>query len=537
LKKFLVPICLVLVIIFLITGCNSATTSSTTTSKATTATSAANPTTTAKASTPVASTSTTAAPKYGGTFKIIDPYGPANTLGWFADPAASATGMYMSPMFECLLTFDEKGQIVGQLAESYKVADDMKSITLNIRKGVLYHDGSQMTGKTIKWHFDKLAEAKVAAVSVITSVDLLDDYTVRLNLSSFTNTILSDLSTLWIPSQYTFEQKGADYQRWNPVGTGPFKFDSYKDGAYIKYTKFDKYWQPGKPYLNALEMDFVGDTVTAQTAFQTGQVDAVGGILGQMHADLVKQGGYDVLTINDAAATLVVDSKNADSPYNNIKVRMALDYAIDRNAIVKARGFGWWVPTYQYALPGTSVYIKDLGERAYDPAKAKQLLADAGYPNGFSTTMYTGTDTETMASLQGYLKAVGINATIETTNVASQTSLSTKGWKNGMLVTPAAFGSNINKNYKTYFLTNSALWTSVQKTADMDALYNAAAASKEFDPTLSKKMVQYVFDNAMVNPLWCTTRGDIMQKYVHGTGLYSHGSFILWTPGDIWLSK
>jgi len=440
-------------------------------------------------------------------------------------------------MFECLLGFDEKSQIVGQLATSWKVADDMKSMTLNIRQGVLFHDGSQLTGKVIKWHFDQLSAAKVASVAVVTSVDLLDDYTVRLNLSSYSNTLLSDLTTLWIPSQYTFEQKGADYERWNPVGTGPFKFDSYKDGAYIKYTKFDKYWQAGKPYLNAMEMDFVGDTVTAQTAFQTGQVDAVGGILGQMHADLVKGGGYQVLTINDAAATLVSDSKNADSPYNNIKVRMALDYAIDRNAIVKARGFGWWVPTYQYALPGTSAYITNLGERAYDPAKAKQLLADAGYPNGFNTTIYVGTDTETNASLQAYLKAVGINANLETTNVASQTSYSTKGWKNGLLVTPAAFGSNINKMYKTYFLTTSPLWISTQKTPEMDQLYTAAASSIAFDPALTQKMVKYVYDNAMVNPLWDTTRGDILQNYVHGTGLYTHGSFILWTPGDIWLSK
>jgi peptide/nickel transport system substrate-binding protein len=530
LKKFLVPICLILIVVFLLTGCNSATTS------------AVNTTSTTKVSTPVASTSTTATPpasetpKLGGTFKMIEPYGPSNTLGWFADPTASSTGMYMAPMFECLLGFDDKGVIAPQLAESWKVADDMKSITLNIRKGVLFHDGSMLTGKVIKWHFDKMIEAKVALVATMTTVDLIDDYTVRINLSAYSNTLLSDLTTAWIPSQDTFEKKGADYQRWNPVGTGPFKFDSYKDGAYIKFTKFDKYWQPGKPYLNALEMDFVGDAVTAQTAFLTGQVDAIGGIVGQVHADLVKQ-GYPYLKINDAAATLVSDSKNPDSPYNNIKVRMALDYAIDRNAIVKARGFGWWDTTYQYAQPGTPVYISNLVERAYNPAKAKQLLTEAGYPNGFETTMYTGSDAETMSSLQAYLKDVGINAKLETTTVASQTSYSTKGWKNGLLVTPAAFGSNVNKNYKTYFLTSSPLWISTQKSPELDQLWNAAALSKVYDPALTQKMVQYVYDSAMINPLWATTRADILQKYVHGTGLYTHGSFLLWTPADIWLSK
>ena len=249
------------------------------------------------------------------------------------------------------------------------------------------------------------------------------------------------------------------------------------------------------------------DSVTKSTALLSGQVDAEGGPLGQPETDM-KAKGYQVLTTYDAAMTLVTDSKNPDSPFSKIGVRQALDYAIDRDAIVKARGFGFWVPTYQLAPPSSNVYINDLPVRAYNPAKAKQLLSDAGYANGFDTIIYSGTDLETRTAMQGYLKAVGINVKLQETDISSQTNLSLKGWNNSMLFTPSAFSGNPNKTFSYNLLTTAATWSSLQKTNDFDQLYKDGCNTKNIDPAVTQKAIRYIFDNAMVTPLYCTTRGD-----------------------------
>ena len=236
-KKLLIPLVVLLTLAFIVTGCSQSTSS-------------VLPKTSAPASTTAILT-----PKSGGTFKFIDPYPPTNTFGYFADPTVSANGLYMSPIFECLLAADPNGNFKPQLAESWEIAPDMKSITLKIRKGVKFHDGTDLTGAVVKWNLDSLIAAKVAAVRQMTTVDLLDDYTVKINLSSYTNTLLSDLTTTFITSQASFEKNGAEYMRWNPIGTGPFKFVSYQRGASINYAKFSDYWQKGKPYLDAIEMD------------------------------------------------------------------------------------------------------------------------------------------------------------------------------------------------------------------------------------------------------------------------------------------
>jgi len=475
-KRWSVPLVILLVLVFLVTGCGTTTTAPTTSKS---------PAATTAAKSPTATTPAKLTPKYGGTFKYIDTIGPANSIGWMADPAVRVMGMYTSPSFEALLAGDPNGKITGCLAESYEVAPDLKSITLKIRKGIKFQDGSDMTGAVVKWNFDVLIDAKLANLIDFASVDLIDDYTIKINLKNYSNTILSDLTTNWIVSKAAFDKSGAEFLRWNPVGTGPFKFDSFKRDAYIKFTKFDGYWQKGKPYLDAIECDFVTDAVTRATAFLSGQVDAEGGAMGQQEADMVQK-GFRVEKTYDGALALVPDSKNPDSPFANIKVRQALDYAIDRDAIVKARGFGFWLAVSQYAMPGTYSWVNNLPVRTYNPTKAKQLLAEAGFPNGFDMTIYSNTDKETRVAIQGYLKDVGINVKLEETTMSSFANLSLNGWKNGCLISPCTFGANHNKMFSYNLSQSSSQFKSMYKPDDIEQMYLQARATKEIDPALTQ---------------------------------------------------
>jgi len=533
-KKWFLPLVVLLVVVFVISGCG---TKETTTAPAQTTTA----TTAAKTTAATTPAKTTVTPKYGGSIKIIDTVGPGNSLGWLADPAARLLAMWVNPMLEALLTCDLNGNFQGYLAESFEVAPDLKSITLKIRKGVLFHDGSTLNAEVVKWNFDKLIEAKLANLIDFASVDQVDEYTVRFNLKNYSNTILSDLTTNWIVSKAAYDkagggQAGAEYLRWNPVGTGPFKFVEFKRDAYIKWVKFDNYWQKGKPYLDAMEMDFVTDPVTRQTAFLSGQVDAEGGVMGQQDADLVAR-GYKVEYTFDGGMTLIPDSANPTSPFSKLEVRQAMDYAIDREAIAKARGFGFWFPVSQWAIPNTYMWVKDLQPRAFNPAKAKELLTAAGYPNGFEIKLLSNADADTRVALQGMLANVGIKVTLEQTDMGSWVNYSTKGWQNAFLFGPSAFASNHNKGFSYNLSKSSIQWKSLLKPDDIEQMYLASRASRNIDAAMVQKWVRAIFDQCEVIPLYNTTRGDILQKYVHGTNFYTQASFISWTPADTWMDK
>jgi peptide/nickel transport system substrate-binding protein len=530
-KKWFIPLAILLIVAFMVSGCGTKTPAVTTSAPAT----AVKPTATNNA------TPTTKQPKYGGSLIMIDTAAPANSIGWMADPAVRMLNFWVNPMMEALLKCDLKGKFTPYLAESYEVAPDLKSITVKVRKGITFHDGSVLNGEAVKWNYDVLIAAKMGNLIDFLGVDLIDEYTVRFNLKNYSNTILSDLTTNWIVSKAAYDKAGGgkageDYLRWNPVGTGPFKFVEFKRDTYIKYVKFDNYWQKGKPYLNSLEIDFVTDSVTRTTAFLTGAVDIEGAVLGQQDADTVAK-GYKVETGNDACTTLVPDSANPTSPFSKIEVRMAADYAINRDAIAKARGFGWWLPVSQWAIPGTYEWVNDLQPRAFNPTKAKELLTAAGYPNGFEMTIFSNADSDMLVALQGMLGDVGMKVKLEKTDMGSYTNYSTKGWTTGFLVAPNAYASNHNKGFSYNLSKSNINLKSLNKPDDIEQMYLAARAAREIDPALTQKWVKAIFDQCEVFPLFNTTRGDIMQKYVYGTNFFTEASFISWTPADTWMDK
>jgi peptide/nickel transport system substrate-binding protein len=524
-KKLSISLILVFIVSLLAVSCGNSATSTTT---------ASTPATTTTSTTPAAEQ-----PQYGGTFRYIDPRGPATTIGWLAEPGPPL-GLYACTMMEGLVDVDYQGTVMPKLATGWNVASDLSSITFTLRTGVKFHDGSDFNAAVAKWNYDNYIAAHLASVKDVSSVDAVDDHTIRINLSQYSNTFLATVSSIYMISKAAFDAGGAEGLRWNPVGTGPFEFESFERDVSLKVVKFNNYWQTGKPYLDGIEAQFIIDPLTASASFEAGEADAVGGDVAKVLGDL-KQKGYEVLSSYTGAITLIPDSNNADSIWANEKVREAVDYAIDRDAIVKARGFGLWTTTYQFAPPDASAYIKDLPERKYDPEKAKQLLTEAGYPDGFDTTLIgdsSTTDKEATVAVQGYLAAIGINAQLDWIDFAGFVQYVMGGWNDAILACANGFSAaNINQGIDFVWSQTAAFFPSVQKTDQLQTLLDESMASKDYDPALVQKVLRYIYDTAMFLPLYCITRGHAIQSYVHDSGFYTQQNWAVFTPADTWLSK
>ena len=351
----------------------------------------------AQTTTSAPTAASTLTPKYGGTFRTADNIVPSRSIGWFADGTTFIHGIETPLIIETLLKGDVNGVIGPNLATAYEVDKDLKTITLTLRQGVKFHDGSDFNAAVVKWNLDQFINAKLGDIKGLNSVDVIDNYTVRLNTAQVTNLLITALANAHMVSEDAYNKNGGDkggkeYLRWHPVGTGPFKFVSYETGVRLKAAKFDNYWQKGKPYLDAVEVNYIADPMTRSSAFEAGELDACTADASKVDYDL-QQKGYNVTKSAVGFVCLTGDSKNTGSPFSNVKVRQAVDYAIDKEAIVKSLGYGFYSAADQFANPGTSAYIKDLQSRKYDPAIAKQTLTAAGYASGFSCKLYGGTTT------------------------------------------------------------------------------------------------------------------------------------------------
>jgi peptide/nickel transport system substrate-binding protein len=480
---------------------------------------------------------TSAQPKSGGTLKIGDAQGPVS-VGWPADRTfQNGAGCYPSVFFDTLIKADDKGNYLPNLATQWEVAPDKMSITLTMRKGVKFHDGSDWNAAVAKWNIDQLIAAKNSLYLTVTSVDIVDDYKIRLNMSTYANTMFTNLASTCVVSKDAFDKNGQQWMMTHAVGTGPFKFDSFTPDVSVRGVRFDDYWG-GKPLLDAIELYVIKDAPTRAASFEKKEMDVANQDLSKTEYDLTQK-GFVAIKRMISMYCLIPDSKNADSPFSKQKVREAVSYAIDRESICKSIGYGFWTPIYQYCLPGFSAYIPDLPARSYDPDKAKQLLSEAGYPNGFKSTFIVDnfvSDRDACAAIQGYLGKVGITLDQQLVDMATSATVATGGWRNGLFGAARALSPNINAALQQW-TKDTAWWTSLDKTPEYYQLYMDSLTAKEYDPALAKKAVRNVFDNTTMIPVYTMVRGAIVQPYVHDTGFYTESNFWYWTPAKAWVSK
>jgi peptide/nickel transport system substrate-binding protein len=437
-----------------------------------------------------------------------------------------------------LLHTDSKGNAIPCLAESFTVADDLKSITFTLRKGVKFHDGTDFNATAAKWNLDNIIATHTQPRWA--SVDIVDDYTIRLNLNAWSNLIVTGLDSTasWMVSPTAYEKNGQDWARNNPVGTGPFKFVSFVRDVSYKAVKNPDYWIPGKPYLDAVEIDYVGDTMTQKADFQSGGADVLQIEPAKNASDLKALGFPEAVTVTSTFC-LLPDTIHPDSPFAKKEVREAVEYALDRDSIAKAFSYGFWTAPYQIPAPSSVAYNPNYAlARKFDVAKAKVLMASAGY-NGFKATLSVipvGIDRNIAVAIQQNLAEIGITLDINIPAAIPKWLGDSNTLQNALVLEPVFGPANWNGALGLAFDPNMKYQNLVwQRTPEFIDLYNATLSSRDMDVSLIQAVVNYLGQEALAIPVFSGGSGYAYQSYVMGADWNDRAGG--WTPEDTWLNK
>jgi ABC-type transport system substrate-binding protein len=322
------------------------------------------------------------------------------------------------------------------------------------------------------------------------------------------------------------------------VGTGAFKYVDYARDQFLKLTKNTEYWMPGKPYADGFEFNQVADPVTGMLSFKKGEAHLIHGVSATDAVELQKAGFEIIQSSLPAIFYLMPDGANADSPFGKKEVREAVEWAIDKKAIATSLGKGFYESLTQFAKTNGAYFNQDLAPRNYDVAKAKKLLADAGYPNGFKTSIITinTIDREALVAIQTYLKDAGIDATLDLADAARFRQITSTGWKNGLVFPGTPSLGNLSSFAFGHFpATNNV---SMYRGDWQKVLDQALAEPDDAKRTaLLKQMVRMHYENVMTIPIWARADTSAADKKLHGMNWTQGGHPIMSTPEEAWLSK
>ena len=454
----------------------------------------------------------TLTPKKGGILKI----GHNNEPTIFGIPwrAQGASGDWLTMVCEPLLVSTQQlGVYQPVLAESWQLSADKTSITFKLRQGVKFHDGTNFNAAAVKWNREKVVAYQgpnVAALSPLASVDVIDDYTVRFNLR-FWNAIIYDYftgPTNTIMSPNAYDKNGEEWCLTHPVGTGPWIYKDYARGQYLKFDRNPNYWRNnGMPYLDEVDINVMKDTMVTSASMINGDINA----WREADADSVNQlqaKGFISETLGGGNIVLFYNSTDPASPWSDLKMRQALEYAVDKATIASALGKGFAAPLYE-ELPGINIIGKSQGvPRTFNTDKAKQLMSEAGYPNGLSCKLVLNTamNTPAVMALQNQLAKVGINITIDPQVNAVWRDLTTKppvGSELRLDRQAGGYGTIIQQT-NSDFGRASIFFPGITKPDGWFDTLDKVLITE--DPaqrlTLLQELDKAAYDNLMLCPLW-----------------------------------
>jgi len=439
---------------------------------------------------------------------------------------------YARPFFERLLFQDNTGAYQGELATSYEIAADGKSITFKLRQGVQFSDGTPFNAAAVKWNFDSLVPPKSNVLTGVSSIDAVDDYTLRLNMPSFNNLMLYSIAVdmrLCIVSPTAIQKNNLDWAATHPVGTGPYILKDFQPSASISYIKNPNYWNKGYPYLDGMIGNAISDPMTQALALKSGDINFIWDAAPASAAQL-RDAGYPLKVAPGTLQSLGGDTANPSSIWADQRIRDAVEYAIDKDAICSGPGMGLYKPMYQIALEGTPDYNPALAPKKYNVAKAKELLAAAGKASGFEFSLFLNQAEwrDGYVAIQSYLSQVGIKMNI---NLIAPAEFETNVRQGGKLAANGTTQLIMELRGNNLFMCDSYLKTTsnyygfMAKAPGIDAAVNSAEAAKD-EPTRIKGMqaiAKIIYDNEPFIPLWAQPRIMVTDKLVQDPGFMING--------------
>lgn len=398
------------------------------------------------------------------------------------DPTSAAAGaidsVLYSNVFEGLTRFMSDGSVVPGLAESWEISDDGLTYTFKLREGVTFHDGTAMDAEDVKFSLDRInaedsANAQKALYAAISEVNVIDPATVEVKLSEQNGSMLFNLA--W-GDAVIVAPESIDNIKQQPVGTGAFRFDSWTQGDKIELSRNPDYW--GTPaQLEAATFKFISDPTAAFAAVMAEDVDVFAGFPAPENMPQFEADPRFQVIVGSTEGETILSTNNTRAPFDNVMVREAMAHAIDRQAIINGAMFGLGTPIGTHFAPHNPAYVDLTSMSAYDPEKAKALLAEAGFPDGFETTLHLPPPSYARRGgeiIAAQLAEVGIKAEITNVEWAQWLETVFKGKDFGLTVIshtePMDIGIYANPDY--YFQYDNAdlqaLMTELNRTTDPD---------------------------------------------------------------------
>ena len=488
-------------------------------------------------------------PKRGGVLKYglsADPpnFEPQKVAG------GTAAMVVKNQAYNGLLRFWKDYKIVPDLATSYETTDGGKVVTFKLHDNVYFHSGEKMTAEDVKFSFERMmtpetgSELCTQLVSIIEKTEVVDGTTVRFTLNAPSPAFIPMVASVnaKIVSK-KFVEAGHNLAK-EINGTGPFKLEEYTPAVSIKMVRNEKYFKDGLPYLDGIEFPFYKDGTTRVTALRTGAIDLMGYVPWKQMTAIDKDPKLQLLS-DRGMLFMCAFINTANGPLSDPKVRQALSWAVERQTIVNNVFFGRGSTITGFAYPPSwPEYAEELdGTYGYDVEKAKKLLAEAGYKDGFKLTVVAchqyGMHKATGEILHAYFSELGLDVKMEMTDWATLI----KRLENHQFDV-LAFGSLLPYRDPTAmdkYITSSGYYPKAQGFGDETIDKLMVEGSFEMDPVKRKEIYTRVQKRFLeLSPtlfLSWREQGEGAQPYVKGyfhiPGVYDSSRTLEMT----WLDK
>ncbi len=326
-------------------------------------------------------------------------------------------------LYDTLVTRAEDLTIIPGLAESWQTPDE-NTWEFKLRAGVTFHDGTALTSEDVKYTFDRIigdfmenpAQSKLATIKEVQAVD---SSTVRIITSAPDPIMLARLAGIvtWIVPKAYIEANGADHFATNPIGTGPYKFVSWKKDEELVLAANESYWQ-GKPSVSQIGFRPIPEAATRLALLKSGEVDLIQDVPPDQ-VDVIEADGDLEIATAPSLRSMYVILRSDEPPFDDVRIRQAVNYGIDKEGIIDALlGGNGVISKGQTMGPEYFGFNPDLEPYPYDPDKARQLLSDAGVGSGLSVKFLTPAgryqqDKTIAEAVAGQLGEIGIQADIE----------------------------------------------------------------------------------------------------------------------------
>lgn len=497
-------------------------------------------------------------PQRGGTLTALLEAGYSGAWPTGLDPATNTTGganlSQMNAIFGGLFLLGSgqgaDAEIIPSLAEGYEFSNGGKTVTISLREGATFTDGTPFDAEAVAFNFkrDVKSPCTCAPRWPLTEDDGIttpDDHTVVLNFTRPYAAVIHSMvvsNANWIASPTALEKMGEEQFKIKPVGAGPFKVVSDTLSSELVLERNPNYWKKGRPYLDKLIFKSIGGDQAAYQALLAGQAQAYEGMTVTPLIEQARKNDRLTLTLQPPTSPYVIQLNTKTAPFDDKRAREAIYYATDVNAIRKGLFNNWYPVSQSFTGPGGLFHHAEIpGYRTYDLAKAKAIVKELGGLEVELGTLKAYVAEQVLKALQSQWEKAGIKTTIHSWELSTLiTEFQSKKWQS-MLQTAGAWDPQAGVGVPFRFESTSPFTGVFDPKLDKLLQDAAATLDEKKRDQLYLETGKYISDNAYAPFMFAFAPANLVTKGVHGPGLTTKIPPVLVQPGvlweDVWMSQ